>query len=257
MTGGTGRGRDAGRGAVVGRRPALEAVRSGAATELIVASGTRRTAGLRELLDAARAEGVAIRWAEAREVAELAGGVRDQGVAVLIRPPRRLTESDLARRTWGEEALVVALDGVSDPQNLGGIARTAEAAGADALIVRRRRGAGLTQAAVRASAGTLLLLPVAEVANLGRALGRLKDAGFWVVGLDEEAGRTIAETRRPAGPLALVVGSEGQGLSRLVRETCDELVAIPMRGRVASLNVSVATGVALFGYAMRQEEQEF
>lgn len=235
--------------AVVGRRPALEAVRSGAAIELVVARGARRTEGLRELLAAAGAARVPLRWASPREVAELAAGARDQGVAALIRGMVPLTEGDLTRRRWSEDAIVVALDGVSDPQNVGGIARTAEAAGAEALILRRRRGAGLTASAARASAGALLHLPVAEVANLARALDRLKAAGFWVVGLDEEAGRSVVDARRPPGHLAVVVGSEGQGMSRLVRQACDELLAIPMRGRVASLNVSVATGVALFVYA--------
>jgi 23S rRNA (guanosine2251-2'-O)-methyltransferase len=239
--------------AVVGRRPALEAIRSGSAVEVLVASGARRTAGLRELLDAARLGGVAVRWTSADEVAALAGGARDQGVAARIRAPRPLTEADLARRAWGQDAVVVALDGVTDTRNVGGIARTAEAAGAEALILRRRRGSTITPAAVRASAGALLHIPVAEVANVPRALSRLKAAGFWVVGLHQEASATIGEARRPAGALVVVLGSEGEGLSRLVREACDELVSIPMAGSVASLNVSVAAGVALYGYARRQE----
>lgn len=239
--------------AVVGRRPALEAVRSGMAVEVLVASGVRRTAGLRELLDAARSGGVAVRWTSAEEVAALARGARDQGVAALIRGrPRTLTEADLARRDWGRDAVVVALDGVTDQGNVGGIARTAEAAGAEALVIRRRRGATITPVAVRASAGALLHLPVAEVANVARALGRLKDAGFWVVGLSHDAGTAIGEARRPAGGLVVVLGSEGEGMSRLVREACDELLSIPMAGSVASLNVSVAAGVALYGYARRQ-----
>lgn len=239
--------------AVVGRRPALEAVRSGTAVEVLVASGSRPTAGLRELLDAARSGGVAVRWTSPEEVAALARGARDQGVAARVRGPRTLTEADLARRDWGQGAVVVALDGVTDPRNVGGIARTAEAAGAEALVLRRRRGATITPAAVRASAGALLHLPVAEVANVARALGRLKDAGFWVVGLDQDAGTAIGEARRPAGGVVVVLGSEGEGMSRLVRETCDELLSIPMAGSVASLNVSVAAGVALYGYARRQE----
>lgn len=240
-------------GAVVGRRPALEAVRSGAALEVLVAKGARRTAGLRELLEAAKAAGVTVRWTSAEEVAALAGGARDQGVAARILAPRPLTEADLARRAWSEDAVVVALDGVTDPRNVGAIARTAEAAGAEALVLRRHRGATITRAAARASAGALLLLPVAEVANVARALGRLKSAGFWVVGLDQEAASPVDEARRPPGPLVLVLGAEGEGLSRLVREACDELLSIPMAGSVGSLNVAVAAGVALFGFARRQE----
>lgn len=236
---------------VVGRRPALEAVRSGAAVEVLVATGARRTPGLRELLEAARSGGVTVRWTSTEEVAALADAARDQGVAARIRAPRTLTEADLAHRSWGAEAVVVALDGVTDQRNVGGIARTAEAAGAEALVLRHRRGASLTPAAVRASAGALLHLPVAEVANVARALGRLKAAGFWVVGLDQEAPATIGEARRPPGRLVVVLGSEDRGISRLVREACDEVVSIPMAGSVASLNVAVAAGVALYGYARR------
>ena len=240
-------------GAVVGRRPALEAVRAGAAVEVLVARGARRTAGLRELLEAAGVAGVTVRWTSRDEVAALAGGARDQGVAARIRAARALTEADLARRAWSENAVAVALDGVTDPRNVGAVARTAEAAGAEALVLRRHRGATITPTAARASAGTLLLLPVAEVANVARALGRMKSAGFWVVGLDQEAATPIDQARRPPGPLVLVVGSEGEGMSRLVREACDELLSIPMSGSVASLNVAVAAGVALFGYTRRQE----
>jgi 23S rRNA (guanosine2251-2'-O)-methyltransferase len=205
------------------------------------------TPGLREVLDAARTAGVPVRRVPAERVAAVAPGTRPQGVAAWVRPPRTLTESELSRWRWVQDAVVVVLDGVTDPHNVGAVARTAEAAGAAALILRRRRGADLSPAAVRASAGALLHLPVARVANLTRTLERLRDRGFWVVGLDAGADGDLDELRPPPGPLALVLGSEGQGLSRLVRESCDELVGIRLRGRVASLNVSVAAGVALFG----------
>jgi 23S rRNA (guanosine2251-2'-O)-methyltransferase len=231
---------------VAGRRPVLEAVRSGAAREVLMAAGARPTSGLREILDAARMGGVPVHRVPVERVAAVVPGTRHQGVAARIRPPKTLTESELSRWRWVEDAVVLVLDGVTDPHNVGALARTAEAAGAAALILRRRRGADLTPAAVRASAGSLLHLPVARVANLPRTLERLRDRGFWVAGLDARAARNLDEHRPPPGPLALVVGSEGEGLSRLVRETCDELLAIPLRGRVASLNVSVAAGVALF-----------
>jgi 23S rRNA (guanosine2251-2'-O)-methyltransferase len=181
----------------------------------------------------------------------LGEGVRHQGVAARVTSPQELGEADLAAREWEERAIAVVLDGVTDPHNVGAVARTAEAAGASAIVLRKARGAGVTPAAIKTSSGALLFLPVARVANISRALERLKRAGFWVVGLDERADLTIAEAGPPTGRLALVLGSEGTGLSRLVRETCDELLSIPMRGKVASLNVSVAAGVALFGYALR------
>lgn len=238
-----------------GRRPALEAVRSGLATELLVAGTVRRTAGLDELQEAARRAGVPVRKVPIERVDRAAGGARHQGVvAVLGARPARLNEADLAARDWPQDAVVVVLDGVVDPHNVGAVARTAEAAGASALVVRKPRGAGLGPAALRASAGALLHLPVAAVANIPRALGRLKEAGFWVVGLDAEARDDLRVAERPAGRLAVVLGSEGSGMSRLTHRACDEVLTIPLRGRTGSLNVSVAAGVTLFGYAMGSPE---
>jgi 23S rRNA (guanosine2251-2'-O)-methyltransferase len=194
---------------------------------------------------------VTLRRVPLERVEELAGGVVHQGVAVRIDPPRKLSEADLEADFWPDDALVVVLDGVTDPQNLGAVARTAEAGGAAALVLRSRRGVGATTAAIRASAGALLHVPVAEVPNIPRAVRRLQGAGFWAVGLHAGSGRSLLQGDPPPGRLALVLGAEGEGLSRLVRERCDELVEIPMRGRVASLNVSVAAGVAVFAYALR------
>lgn len=237
---------------VVGRRPVLEALRAGAAREVLVADTAHSTAGLRDVLDAAASGGIPIRRVGADRIAELAGSARrHQGVAARVSGKPTLSEAELARRRWGPRSVVVVLDGVTDPHNVGAVARSAEAAGAEALVLRRRRGAGLGAAAVKASAGALLHLPVALVPNLPRALDRLKEAGFWAVGLDGSAERTIWESDPPPGPLAVVLGSEGRGLSRLLRERCDELVAIPLRGAVSSLNVSVAAGVGLFAYAVR------
>lgn len=239
---------------VVGRRPALEAVRTGAAREILIAEGSRPTESLREVLDAAESAGVPIRRVPGKRIVELSRGARHQGVAARVGRLGELTEADLERRPWPERALVLVLDGVTDPQNVGAAARSAEAAGASALVLRRRRGAAVTAAAVRASAGALLHLPVARVANVGRALARLQAAGFWVVGLEADAPASIHDSDPPPGRLALVVGSEGTGLSRLVRAGCDELVSVPMRGRVGSLNVGAAAAVALFVFADRRPE---
>lgn len=232
---------------VVGRRPVLEALRAGAAVEVLLAAGARRTPGLRDVLSAAEAAEVAVTEVPRGRIDELAAGSAHQGAAARAEAPAVLGEADLERRPWPEDARVVVLDGVTDPHNVGAIARTAEAAGASALVVRRRRGAGLTPTAVKASAGALLHLPLAEVANIARALDRLKRAGFWVIGLAGEAEARLQDTSPPPGRVALALGAEGEGLSRLVRESCDELVSIPLRGRVASLNVSAAAAVALFG----------
>jgi 23S rRNA (guanosine2251-2'-O)-methyltransferase len=235
---------------VVGRRPALEAVRAGVAQEILVAGDVRSTPGLREVAEAAGRAGIPVRTEPSETIERLAGETRHQGVVARVHAPFELSEADVRSRPWSPDAVVVVLDGVTDPGNVGAVARTAEAAGAEALILRRRRGAGMSAAAVKASAGALLHLPVASVPNLARALATLKDAGFWVVGLDEAAPAPLGEAARPEGHVALVLGSEGEGLSRLVRSSCDELLHIPMRGRVGSLNVSVAAGVALFAYAL-------
>ena len=235
---------------VVGRRPALEAVRTGRAIEVLVAEGARSTPGLREVVEAAGSRGVAVTTSPAERIEALAEGALHQGVAARVRPAPKLTEASLAAVEWSPDAVVVVIDGVTDPQNIGALARTAEAAGAEALVCRRYRSAAIGTVAVKASAGALLHLPVAEVPNLPRVLDGLKDRGFWVAGLDESATTTVYEDP-PPGRIALVLGAEGEGLSRLVRRACDALVVIPLRGRVGSLNVSVAAGVALFTYANR------
>ena len=238
--------------AVGGRRPALEAVRAGAARRLLVAEGSRDTQGMRELREAAADAGIAFEMVPRGRLDELGLG-NHQGVAALVRsrPGGDLDERSMAGFPFEPDAVVVVLDGVTDPQNLGAAARAAEAAGAAMLVTRRHRAAPSSASAVRASAGALLHLPVARVANITRAIERLKDRGFHVVGLDQDATGGIHDGPPPPRPVALVTGSEGAGLSRLVREACDELVAIPLPGRTGSLNAAAALAVGLFGYVLR------
>lgn len=233
---------------VGGRRAALEAVRAGAAIRVFLADGARSTPALRELLDACADAGVPTETVERERLDLLAQDHR--GVVARVRVPAPVGEQELSRRAFPDDALVVVLDGIEDPQNLGAAARTAEAAGASMLVTRRARAADVTAAAVRASAGALLHLPHARVANLARALERLRDNGFTVVGLDEHASTSVHEARRE-GRVAIVLGAEGEGLSRLVRDRCDELLALPMRGHVGSLNASAALAAVLYAYALR------
>lgn len=233
---------------VAGRRAALEAVRSGRASEVLVAAGSRATPGLRELLAAVQEAGVRLREVPRAELDRVASD--HHGVVTRVTVARELSERELATWPFGEDALVVVLDGVTDPQNLGAAARSAEAAGAAMLVTRVRRSAAVTPAAVRASSGALLHLPHARVANVAKAIGRLQDAGFFVVGLDGQAPITVYDEPCPAGRVALVLGGEGQGLSRLVRGSCDALVALPMAGRVASLNASAALAAVLYAYVV-------
>ncbi len=239
---------------VAGRRAVAEAIRAGAAKEVLVAASSRTTPGLRAVLDAAASGQVPVHTASRSDLDALAAG--HQGVVARIRDAagiagtHELSERDVAGFTFDDDAIVVVLDGVTDPQNLGAAARSAEAVGASMLVTRRRRAADVNEAAVRASAGALLHLPHARVANLPRVLERLQETGFWVVGLDGDADATIFEAPCPEGRVAVVVGSEGEGMARLTRERCDALVALPMRGSVGSLNVAAALAATLYGYVL-------
>ncbi len=258
------RGRDAGmelrrggrlpvppdRPVVGGRRAVLEAIRSGRVKRVLMAAGVHATEGMRELLEAAHRTGLEVEAADDESLRAL--GLTDhQGVVALIAPVAELDERDLHEASFGRDALVVLLDGITDPQNFGASARAAEAAGAEMLIVRKRRSAPLTPGAIKASAGALFHLPVARVANVSRAIDHLKERGFFVVGLDHEAPMTLHDAEPPGRPVALVLGAEDVGLSRLVRESCDVLLSIPMAGRTGSLNAAAALAVGLFGYAIR------
>jgi 23S rRNA (guanosine2251-2'-O)-methyltransferase len=237
---------------VTGRRAVVEALRAGRVSEVLVAVGARDTQGLRAVREAARAAKVPVRATERRELDRLADDHRGVVARTVGGPAGRtpMRERDLATFPFGPDALVVVLDGITDPQNLGAAARTAEAAGAAVLVTRARRSAAVTPAAVRASAGALEHVPHAVVANIARALARLQEVGFFVVGLDDGAPRTIFEDPCPDGRVAVVVGSEGEGISRLVRERCDVLVALPVKGRVGSLNASAALAAALYGFVL-------
>jgi 23S rRNA (guanosine2251-2'-O)-methyltransferase len=191
----------------------------------------------------------------ARERAALdrmTGGARHQGVVARYNAPSALAESALSglAEKAGREALFLVLDGVTDPHNFGACLRSAEAAGAAAVIVPKDRAVGVTPTVRRASAGAADRVPIVSATNLARALKALKDAGVWMVGLAGDAVQSVYEVDLD-GPIAFVLGSEGEGMRRLTREHCDFIAKIPMRGEVESLNVSVSTGIVLFE-ALRQ-----
>lgn len=240
--------------AIAGRRAVIEAIRAGAAKEVLVASTPKRTPGLRAVLEAAAAAQVPVHTVDRGSLDAMAPD--HQGVVARVRDAagvavaRELDERGLASFRFAPDAVVVMLDGITDPQNLGAAARSAEAAGVTLLITRTRRSADVTSAAVRASAGALLHLPHARVVNIARAIQRLQDSGFWVVGLDGEAEATIYDEACPPGRVALVVGDEEKGLARLTRERCDALVALPLGGRVGSLNASASLAAALYGFVL-------
>ena len=200
-----------------------------------------------QLLAIARKKGVQTRVVPRAALDKMAFGVRHQGVVATVPPkeyadPYKLAESAVKK---GKYPLLVVLDGVEDPQNLGAIIRTAEGAGADGVVIPEHRAAHLTSAVSRASAGALEHMPVAKVPNLANYLNFLKENGFWIVGL---AGDATEVYNRPdlTVPLALVLGGEGAGIRPVIRNSCDMLVSLPMLGKVSALNVSVAAGVMLY-----------
>ena len=237
---------------VAGRRPVTEAIRAGDATEVLVSRDARTTEGLRAVFEAAREAGVPIRTTDDAELDALATDHR--GVVAKVQTERatsrQLSERGLAGFAFAEDAVVVVLDGIMDPQNLGAAARSAVAAGAAMLVTRTRRGAEVTPVAIRASAGALLHLPHARVANITRAIERLQESGFFVIGLDDEAAATVYDEPCPPGRIAIVIGSEGEGMSRLTREHCDALVSLPMHGRVGSLNAAASLAATLYAFIL-------
>jgi 23S rRNA (guanosine2251-2'-O)-methyltransferase len=230
-----------------GVNPVLEALRAGRITSLRVSE--RASGRVLDLVKDAEAVGVSIRREPAAVLDRQARGGVHQGVIAEVaeRPP--LDIADLLAGVNGP-ALLVVLDGIEDPHNVGAILRTVDAAGAHGVVRQSRHAAPLEGAAAKASAGAVSHVPVAEVVNIARALEELKDAGVWTVGLVGESPKQLYEIDLTV-PTALVLGAEGTGLRRLVRERCDWQVSIPMRGHVQSLNVSVAAGVSLFE-AVRQ-----
>jgi 23S rRNA (guanosine2251-2'-O)-methyltransferase len=232
---------------VYGINPVLEALRAGRVRELRV--GDKAGDRLRQVLDVAQEQGVRIRRVPPEMLDRDARRGVHQGVVADVADVESYNLDDLVKGA-GAAPLLVVLDGIEDPQNLGAILRTADAAGVDGVVVQTRRSAALGGAAAKASAGAVAHVKIAEVVNIARAVEELKELGVWTVGLDGEA-TTVYDTIDFTVPSAVVLGAEGTGLRRLVRERCDHLAAIPMRGHVSSLNVSVAAGVTLFE-AVRQ-----
>ena len=219
--------------------------------ELVVENG-QRNPRVQELVERAKALKITVNHRPREQLDKLAGEARHQGVAVLYEAPPMAHENDLAAlmERDGSDTLVLVLDGVTDPHNLGACLRSAAAAKVTAVIVPKDRAVGLTPVVRRASAGGADRVPLIAVTNLARTLRELKDAGVWITGLAGDTDTSIYGVDFK-GPVALVLGSEGEGIRRLTRELCDFVAKIPMPGTMESLNVSVATGVVLFE-ALRQ-----
>lgn len=230
-----------------------EALEAGSTFDRVVIAKGRQDTRVEEIVQLARARGIAVRF-EDRSQLDRTSNTRDhQGVIAIAAARAPATLEDIiasANKGQGQAGLIILLDGVEDPHNLGAVIRTALAAGAHGVVIPERRAAGLTDTVARASAGALAHLPVAKVTNLARSMEELKEAGYWLVGLDEQGEKKYTEVDYTT-PTGIVMGSEGKGLHELTRKRCDFVVSLPTTGPVKSLNVSVATGVVLFE-ALRQ-----
>ena len=231
---------------IAGRNAVVEALRAGIpAKELVVAVGVDIDERLEESVRLAQKMGIRIREIERRQIENMTGIANHQGIALVAKPFQYSSQKEIFARAK-EPALFVAVDGVTDPRNIGAIARSAAAFGSDGLLIPERRNAPLTASAWKASAGAAARLPIAQVTNLVRSMQDAKEFGCFIVGLDGDADTEVEAMEIADQPIYLVVGSEGRGLSRLVRENCDLLIKIPMSNTVESLNASVAMSIALY-----------
>lgn len=229
-----------------------EALKSrGRGFEYVGVARERHDHRVQRIIDECRRVGVAVRFVPRQDIDRLAGTASHQGVVAVTSAKTYAEAEEILQRRRGEHALVVVLDGVEDPHNLGAIIRTADGAGADGVLIPERRAAGVTATVAKASAGAVEHVPIAKITNVARTLEELKNRNLWTVGLDERAPQAY-DALDYNMDCALVLGAEGKGLHELVRKKCDFLVSIPMLGQVPSLNVSVAAAVVLYEIARQR-----
>lgn len=237
---------------IAGRNAVGEAIRSGRALDSILVARGDRSGSIGMLIAQCRERGILVKEVDSRKLDSMAG-THHQGIAAIAACKEYVTVEELfaAAEAKGEPPFFIVCDELEDPHNLGAILRTAEAVGAHGVIIPKRRSAGLTSTVYKASAGAVEYVPVARVANITETLRELKKRGVWIYGLDMEGETWCNADLR--GSMALVVGSEGQGISRLVREQCDFILSLPMLGKINSLNASVACGILLYECARQRQ----
>lgn len=239
---------------ITGFHAVEEALAAGRALDRIVIARGRHGERMEAVVRLAKSRGVPVRFEDRLQLDRLAGTREHQGIVALTAAKPAVALEDLLRAK-DRRGLLVLLDGIEDPHNLGAIVRTALAAGAQGVVIPERRAAGLSDTVERASAGALAHLPIARVKNLVRAMEEMKEAGYWLIGLDERAEKNYTEVDLK-GPISIVLGREGEGLHELTRKRCDFLVSVPTTGPVRSLNVSVAAGIVLFEVVRQRRESE-
>lgn len=235
---------------VYGIHPVQEALRwkSDRVSRLLIARGKRNTR-LDGIVELARGQGVPVRFEPVEALTRQAASERHQGAVAVLAQVRFL---DLGELIDKKPSLVLLPDGVEDPRNLGALLRTAEAAGVDGVLLPQRRSAGLTPIVVKSSAGAALHLPIVQIGNVSQTLRRFKDLGLWTLGLDMNGTHSVTEID-PTLPFVVIVGGEDRGVRPAVRKQCDFLVSLPLRGKVDSLNLSVAAGIVLYRIALGRE----
>ena len=231
---------------VYGRNPVMEALKSGATINKIYVAKGENKGSIKEILALAKEKKIVISQVERAKLDSMFPKVNHQGVAASIAAADYVDWQDILAnaREKGEDPFIIVLDELEDPHNLGAILRTADAAGAHGVIIPKRRAVPLTEGVAKASAGAVEYVPVARVSNLAQTLEALKKEGLWVAGAAMNGAEFYKQDLK--GPLAVVIGSEGKGISRLVEEKCDFLVSIPMQGKINSLNASVAAGLLMY-----------
>lgn len=236
-----------------GRNPILEALKSGRTINKILIAKGEKHGSIREIIGLARSKGLLIQEVDRKKLDTLAESGSHQGVMAFVAPKAYVQVEDILENAKEREEppFLVLLDGVEDPHNLGSILRSADGAGVHGVIIPQRRAVGLTAIVGKTSAGAMEYLPVARINNMAQTIDNLKEQGLWVVGADMD-GQDYYYQANLTGPIALVIGGEGKGIGRLVKEKCDFLVRIPMKGQVSSLNAAVAGSLLMYEVARQR-----
>lgn len=232
---------------IEGRNPVIEALKSGREIEKLFIEDGSKTGSINEIKKLAKSRGIVIQYIHKNKLNQMSSTSSHQGVIAVSSSHtyKNLEDIFALAKSKNEDLFIIILDEIKDPHNLGSIMRTAECVGAHGIIIPKRRSVGLTSTVAKTSAGAIEYMPVVKVSNIANTIDVLKEEGIWIYGADMDGERPYYENKL-TGPIALVIGSEGSGIGRLVKEKCDELVKIPIMGKVSSLNASVAASIMMY-----------
>ncbi|MBF8983465.1 23S rRNA (guanosine(2251)-2'-O)-methyltransferase RlmB [Lutibacter sp. B2] len=239
---------------IEGRNPVIEVLKSDRDIDKIMIANGAEKGSMQIIIGKAKDRGITIQYVDRKKIDQLSETHAHQGVIAFAAAHNYVEVSDILKRAQdqGEDAFIIILDEITDPHNLGSIIRTADACGAHGIIIPKRRAVGLTGIVAKTSAGAIEYVPVAKVSNIGQTIDSLKEQGIWITGADM-AGENKHYEQDLKGKIGLVIGSEGKGISRLIKEKCDFLVNIPMKGKVSSLNASVASSILMYEVVRQRE----